>query len=413
MFSIKKLLPILLVLAFVLGGCSDSKDNSKKDTASVNQSSASSVTSAESNTASTKNQSDEALSSQPVSSADIPSQNETASSQPDDDDYLEDNDYDYSYDDDDLEPQPGYDTSEDMIPEGGVYTVNVSGQKLMQGEMFPSKPRHYDVYMYEDYRYTYNDDLGGWSVKVIYTDKINYSSLLSAIAGAPVKSMYRTFANCKKMTSCPPIPDSVVDMEETFTTCTNLVNAPRLPDCVTNLSHTFSWCTSLKSVPNIPSAAVDLSFAFHRCESLTEVPSLPKNAKILEATFSYCKSLTVAPQIPNTVTNMKHTFYNCTSITVAPRIPDGVTDMSFTFYCCTSLTTVSHPIPESVGYMEGAFEYCWALTGKITINAILGGYSGLYDDCFLYTKQPIVLTGTSQYLLKLADTSVNKNITVE
>ncbi len=265
--------------------------------------------------------------------------------------------------------------ADNTIPEGGIYFISVSNKTLSQGKKFPTKPQHYDTYTYEDYKYTFDNSLGGWAVSVIHKDKVKYSSVLSSIAGAPIKSLYYTFRGCTKMKESPAIPHTVTDMTASFMDCSSLRSAPTLPESVKSLSFAFSYCKSLVSAPKIPSGVTDLT-----------------------RTFEWCSSLTKAPEIPNNVTNMLLTFSNCRSLVIAPQIPNGVTYLSYAFENCYSLTTAPAVIPRSVETMRGAFKGCEALTGEITVNAILSGdesNESPINSCFDGTAKPIILIGSN------------------
>jgi hypothetical protein len=58
--------------------------------------------------------------------------------------------------------------------------------------------------------------------------------------------------------------------------------------------------------------------------------------------------------------------------------------------------------------MDRTFIGCTSLTGTIEINANPTSYT----NCFDGTTQPIVLTGSSTVLDKLAATATNGNVTV-
>ena len=146
---------------------------------------------------------------------------------------------------------------------------------------------------------------------------------------------------------------------------------------------------------------------FWDCKSLTTAPVIPKSVTTMDSTFNGCASLTTAPVIPNSVTDMYETFEGCTSLTTVPEIPNSVTDMSYTFRDCTSLTTAP-VIPSGVTNMYGTFWGCTLLTGTIKINA----NPTKYDACFIFTKEPIVLTGTSTLLKELSKTSSIDNVTI-
>lgn len=121
----------------------------------------------------------------------------------------------------------------------------------------------------------------------------------------------------------------------------------------------------------------------------------------------------VYPDIPETingqpVTGMQEAFLMNSSILVAPKIPSTMVDMRGAFHGCSNLTTAP-VIPASVLYFNEAFEFCSALTGEIEIHA----NPETFTWCFFYTEQPILLTGSSTMLEKLAGTTPGDNITVK
>lgn len=223
----------------------------------------------------------------------------------------------------------------------------------------------------------------GWQVIAKSTDKTSYGPILESINGIPITNMFDTFCNCTSLTTAPAIPNGVTNMSHTFYGCTSLTTAPAIPSGVTNMEDTFAYCKSLTTAPVIPNSVTNINYTFRDCKSLKTAPAIPSSVTNMTCTFSGCTSLATAPVIPNSVTDMSYTFDGCISLTTAPVIPSSVTDMTKTFLGCTSLT------------------------GTIEINANPTNY----DECFFNTSKPIVLTGSSTMLNKLASTS-RGNITV-
>ena len=85
-----------------------------------------------------------------------------------------------------------------------------------------------------------------------------------------------------------------------------------------------------------------------------------------------------------------------------------VIDMCLTFAGCTSLTTAPK-IPDTITNMFYAFIDCGSLTGTVTIDA----NPTIYEKCFNNTTKPIILTGSSTMLNKLATTANKGNVTVK
>ena len=332
-----------------------------------------------------------------------------------------------------------------VVPEDGKYTMitAVNGKSAYNaGEALPNHytPQTGDTYEEGDYIYKYDYYYGGsdwslglsqngWGVRVKDTTKATYGTILSEIAGQPVKNMDYTFYNCKSLTTAPVIPNSVTNMHRTFNGCTSLTTAPTIPNSITDMYGTFGGCTSLTTAPVIPSSVTNMTNTFFGCTSLTVAPVIPSIVTNMDLTFSGCTSLTTVPVIPNSVTNMYRTFKNCTSLTTAPIIPNSVTSMYGTFEGCTSLTaaptipssvtnmsstfssctslTTAPVIPNSVTNMTQTFWYCSSLTGTIEINA----NPTEYYACFSNTSKPIVLTGSSTMLSQIADN--RRNITIQ
>lgn len=134
-----------------------------------------------------------------------------------------------------------------IIPAGGKY-ITADGVELTEENTFPSLQNN-DVFVYEDYKYTYEDDIAnGWRLEVIDPFKSNYSEVLESINNKPITSMRVLFAECCKLINAPNIPNTVFDMDFTFRNCESLSSVPRIPLNVTNMSNTFAGCTSLKSI---------------------------------------------------------------------------------------------------------------------------------------------------------------------
>lgn len=264
----------------------------------------------------------------------------------------------------------------EAIPAGCTYIVSSSGTTLSgdNGDTFPT-PAENDMYMDEEYCYTYNvsydmRDYGSeygteWSVIVIDDSKTSYGPILSEIAGKPVTHMTYTFDGCGNMTTAPAIPDSVTCMQGTFNRCYNLSTAPVLPNNLTSMNNAFNGCISLNATPAIPNNVTDMHNAFWGCTSLVTVST-----------------------IPNSVTNMSYAFSGCVSLVSAPAIPSGVVNMDHAFEACA--LTSAPTIPSSVKSMNNTFAWCGDLVGSIEINA----NPTLYAEC-LRSTQITEVTGST------------------
>ena len=136
---------------------------------------------------------------------------------------------------------------------------------------------------------------------------------------------------------------------------------------VTNFYRTFSQCKSLTSIPNglfdnCPEVK-DFSYAFNQCESLISIPV---------GLFDKCTE----------VTDFSSTFCNCYKLHI---IPEGlfdncteVTDFSYTFSGCTSLESIPEGLFDyntKVKTFGSTFSMCGNLTGEspytiININGV-------------------------------------------
>ncbi len=319
-------------------------------------------------------------------------------------------------------------------------------------------PSHFEEYIHGDYKYTYSNQLGGWSVFAIDKTKSTYGDILSEIKGFPVVSMYKTFENCINLTYPPAIPESVKNLYATFQGCTSLTDLSdyTIPYGVEDLHCAFKGCESLKYAPKIPDSVINMYGAFMTCRALVEAPELSQNTENLSHAFAECDSLVIPPAITPKVKNMSYTFWYSRNISFAPELPDGLLDMSYAFSytaitqapiipntvenmrnafascsklnplpkefrfpekvvnikCvfsyCYKITTVPE-IPESVKDMRQAFSYCTSLQGEIKINA----NPEEYTDCFDRTIKQITLTGESTILEEISKTAKSGNVRIK
>lgn len=247
-----------------------------------------------------------------------------------------------------------------LIPYGGIYTVVNTEEVLQAGEAFPETSLPGDIYVYEDYQYTFLESGMGWNAKVVNKNQKTYSELLHSINNYPLTDLEKTFLNCSVLEVSPTIPKTVTNMKATFAYCYALKHAPTIPEGVTNMFDTFS-----------------------NCKNLVSAPVLPQNITILWRTFWNCKQLESAPVIPSSVTKLEYTFKGCTNLKTAPVIHENVEGLSY------------------------AFEGCTALTGTIVINSRIISAA---PSCFAevnFDTQNITLTGNSTKLDTLGQTGLN------
>ena len=293
------------------------------------------------------------------------------------------------------------------IPNGGVYKRIAEDETetiYVAGDAFPEVVLDGDIYIYEDYEYRYNYvcfalseaptwmDVqsinqglaeegvglpnGGWGVRVTDPTKEAYTDMITTINGQDVTNLFCTYTACTSLTSMPRLSDKTKDITYGFAVCMALTEVSNLPDSITNMMNAFNSCSSLTTVSDLPDNVTNMMNAFHSCSSLTTVSDLPDNVTNMEGTFDQCASLTTVPAIPSSVTNMERTFGCCDALATAP-------DMS-------KATNVTN--------MKGTFEECTSLTGVIEINAD----PSEYENCFMKTKQKILITGAAPDAKKAA-----------
>ena len=149
-------------------------------------------------------------------------------------------------------------------------------------------PQWNDTYYFGDYKYIYYANSGGWKVElnpsVVNQNQTTYGQILHEINGKKVTSLYKTFADCTKLTVVPDIPSSVIHMHGTFMNCTSLIDARNIiiPSGIYNMGSfnagnpgTFENCTNLKYAPQIPPSITEMDATFKNCTSLLEMPTIP------------------------------------------------------------------------------------------------------------------------------------------
>jgi len=179
-----------------------------------------------------------------------------------------------------IETQPGTETTEpsnstvsrNYVPTDCTYTT-ADGTILNAGDAMPETVLEGDIFITEDYTYTYGS--GGWAVQVNDTTKTAYGSLLSTINDAPVTSMQKAFFGCSDLVSAPEIPGTIINMQSAFFDCTSLTQAPTIPEGVTDMSYIFRGCTKLEIAPILPDTVTNLDTAFYNCAALQEAPVIP------------------------------------------------------------------------------------------------------------------------------------------
>ena len=179
-----------------------------------------------------------------------------------------------------------------IIPEGGVYYVNVKSSQIgdyssatavyQAGDEFPTTIGDNDVYVYGDYEYRYNKyyyGVGkswrantpqcGWGIRVIDPEKPSYEDPVGKIGMASVVCASHAFYNCEKLIESPVLPNTINDLGAAFRNCTSLQILTNLPSDARNMQLCFSGCSQLQEVLEVPPAVTSLKNTFAGCTTLS------------------------------------------------------------------------------------------------------------------------------------------------
>lgn len=172
------------------------------------------------------------------------------------------------------------------VPDGGYYKT-ADGIELDYGNKMPAIQWN-DTYYYGDYKYINNSNSEGWKVElnldVVNKNQTSYGPILEEINGQKVTSLYKTFANCKNLTTAPHLPSNTMHLHGTFLNCTSLIDARSMiiPNTIKHMGNsyregTFENCNNLQYAPTIPSTKnlVQMDRTFANCTSLIELPAIP------------------------------------------------------------------------------------------------------------------------------------------
>lgn len=230
---------------------------------------------------------------------------------------------------------------------GATYKT-ADGQIYNNKQDFPQL-QNGDQYIFEDYKYTFNNEIGGWKVDVLSRKLNTYGKILSEINSIPIVSLDRTFESCTNLTK----------LSDDFT----------IPQTVNSTNWMFNQCKSLVFLPEnfeLPSNA-DIAGTFRGCSSLTKLPNgftIPHGAKSLSQLFYDCQKLEYLPtgfSLPDSVDNVTEMFYNCYKLSAIPtslKIPYGVNSTDRMFSSCKALTMIpgTFIIPDSVQVLTYMFD---------------------------------------------------------
>ena len=160
-----------------------------------------------------------------------------------------------------------------QCPYCGSEDLKIKHRELTAGDEFPSTTNALDVYTYGDYTYIYNarrepedwivdNEVNGWSVRVLDNTKSEYGILLESINNAPLVSMNDTFYDCVNLVKAPSIPKYVENMWATFRGCSSLTEAPVIPSAVEDVTEAFMCCNSLSGTIIVDSTNITSDYAW-------------------------------------------------------------------------------------------------------------------------------------------------------
>ena len=329
-----------------------------------------------------------------------------------------------------------------IVPEGCKY-VTSNGITYNEGEIIPKsyKTKSGDKFYDTDYEYrcgSMYSSLGdgwtiinngyltqNWAARVRDTTKTSYEPYMESINFKPVDTLSATYAHCENLIDASNIKvtSNVVNIDSIFYYCTSLktMNVEWDTSNVENMFRAFKECKSLESINTKTwdtSNVESMDGLFSGCRKLKTLDISHFNTKnVTEIThaFSNLREITELDLTNWDFSNIKsapYAFsacYKLETIKFGNTSLENVGDMSYMFQNCYKLKNMTLPIGNKVYSMTNAFKDCYALTGEIKIN----GNPTSYKYCFSGTKLPIVLTGTSSCLQRLANTSSNGNITIK
>lgn len=187
-----------------------------------------------------------------------------------------------------------------------------------------------------------------------------------------IESMDSWFEGNENLVYCTNIPKSVKTMKKTFANCKALEKAPDYFQCsnLKIMDYAFSGCEALKEIDILPVNVSSAQYAFEGCISLQKPADLSKTSNLqdISGLHNGCSNLREATEIPNSVIYMSETFMNCLNIKAAVRFPEKVLDIS-SAYAGDSALEIGASIPEGVTDFSGCYQGCSALSG--TLETIL------------------------------------------
>ncbi len=275
-----------------------------------------------------------------------------------------------------------------MLPTGSSYSSQKDGRTYPEYTYWSDLPEltDGDVYSYGDYNYTYEsyyydtndyDYTPGWSfvVKSSSKTKSELENILTKIRNKNITIAAYAFANC------------------------NIIESPTLPNTVECLEYTYQGCDYLEYLPPIPSSAYSLYAAFEDCTSLYYAYLyLDSNTYDVGAAFRGCTNLYEGEICGDGITYADYAFKDCTNLAYAYvyiGYYNGDAVFTSTFENCRNLISVNSDIFDYAYTINKTFYDCQSLTNSIYYPIYINNIDGSYANCFVGTKKPIYIAGTS------------------
>lgn len=117
----------------------------------------------------------------------------------------------------------------------------------------------------------------------------------------------------------------------------------------------------------------------------------------LRSTYADCNNLEKAPEIPDTIVYMEYAYERCSSLTDEDiNIPSSVRRLGYAFMDCVSEDFKNAPtIPEGVEDMTDTYQGCINLVTPSNVPSTLEYLNGTYQDCSSLESAPDLTTGTN------------------
>lgn len=227
-----------------------------------------------------------------------------------------------------------------------------------------------------------------------------------------IESMDSWFEGNENLVYCTNIPKSVKTMKKTFANCKALEKAPDYFQCsnLKIMDYAFSGCEALKEIDILPVNVSSAQYAFEGCISLQKPADLSKTSNLqdISGLHNGCSNLREATEIPNSVIYMSETFMNCLNIKAAVRFPEKVLDIS-SAYAGDSALEIGASIPEGVTDFSGCYQGCSALSGTLEINSDTEAFDSALVDATT-NGDKLAISGNSGNLLAIQKDAKNSNI---